>query len=65
VSGIADAIARNSSGDVETVIDWKSDIEMSPSKLAAYQTQLGEYRNQTGAKQALLVLMSAGRILNA
>jgi len=65
VSGIADAIARDSSGDIETVIDWKSDIEMSPSKLAAYQTQLGEYRNQTGAKQALLVLMTAGRILNA
>jgi hypothetical protein len=38
---------------------------MSADKLAAYRTQLGDYRKQTGAKRALLVLMTAGKILNA
>ena len=38
---------------------------MNADKLAAYRTQLGDYRKQTGAERALLVLMTAGKILNA
>jgi hypothetical protein len=56
VSGIADAVARGGDDRIEAIIDWKSDVEMNADKLAAYRTQLADYRTQTGAKYALLVL---------
>jgi ATP-dependent exoDNAse (exonuclease V) beta subunit len=65
VSGIADAVARDMNDKIEVIIDWKSDVEMNAGKLAAYRTQLGDYRKQTGAERALLVLMTAGQVLNA
>jgi ATP-dependent exoDNAse (exonuclease V) beta subunit len=64
-SGIADAVARDAHDNIETIIDWKSDVEMNDDKLSAYRAQLGDYRKQTGAKRALLVLMTVGKILNA
>ena len=64
VSGVADAVARNTEGKIDVVIDWKSDVEMNAAKLAAYRLQLGEYRLQTGAERALLVMMTTGTILN-
>jgi ATP-dependent exoDNAse (exonuclease V) beta subunit len=64
ISGIADAVARDANDEIEAIIDWKSDVEMNSGKQAKYQTQLGDYRKQTGAKRALLVLMTEGRILN-
>jgi hypothetical protein len=64
VSGIADAVARDATGKIETIVDWKSDVEMCPSKLAAYISQFRDYRESTDARQALLVLMAAGTILN-
>ena len=64
-SGIADAVARDGNGRIEAIIDWKSDVEMNADKLAAYRTQLGDYRKQTGAERALLVLMTSGTILEA
>ena len=63
VSGIADAVARDVNDKIEVIIDWKSDVEMNANKLAAYRAQLGDYRKQTGAERALLVLMTAGKIL--
>ena len=65
VSGIADAVARDVNDKIKAIIDWKSDVEMNPDKLAAYCSQLSEYCNQTGAERALLVLMTAGRLMNA
>jgi exodeoxyribonuclease-5 len=63
VSGIADAVARDVNDKIEVIVDWKSDVDSN--KLAAYRTQLGDYRKQTGAERALLVLMTGGTILNA
>jgi ATP-dependent exoDNAse (exonuclease V) beta subunit len=63
-SGIVDAVARDANGRIEVTIDWKSDVEMNDDKLEAYRTQLGEYREQIGAGRALLVLMTAGKILS-
>jgi len=65
ISGIADAVARDEHGGIEAIIDWKSDVEMNADKLANYRSQLGDYRKQTGAKRALLVLITSGKILNA
>ncbi len=63
VSGVADAVAYNSEGRIETVVDWKSDVEIDPPRLNSYRAQLEAYRSQTGAREALLVLMSKGRAL--
>lgn len=63
ISGIADAIARDAHEQVEVIVDWKSDVEMNADKLAAYRAQLGDYRKQTGADRALLVLMTAGKVI--
>lgn len=64
VSGIADAAVRDMNDNIELIIDWKSDVEMNANKLAAYRTQLGDYRIQTAAPRALLVLMTTGKTLN-
>jgi exodeoxyribonuclease-5 len=63
VSGIADAIACNENGKIEIIVDWKSDVEMNSTKYTAYKAQLGAYRKQTDAKEALLVFMTPGAIL--
>ena len=63
VSGIADAVACDVNNKIEVIVDWKSDVEMNATKLAAYRAQLGDYCKQTGASRALLVLMTAGKIL--
>ena len=64
MSGIADAIARDSTGKVLAVIDWKSDVRISIEKLAAYGAQIADYGIQTGAERALLVLMTSGKIIS-
>ena len=64
VSGIADAVVRDSSDKITTIVDWKSDVKMNGEKLASYRTQLSDYRRQTGAERALLVLMTEGKVLN-
>jgi hypothetical protein len=63
VSGIADAVAANSAGKIEVIVDWKSDVVMNVDKLNAYRGQLDSYRKTTGAVRALLVLMTAGRVI--
>ena len=65
VSGIADAVAPDGNDGIEAIIDWKSDVEINADKLAAYRTQLGDYRRQTGAKPAILVLMTRRKVVNA
>jgi hypothetical protein len=63
ISGIADAVACNSDGGIDVVIDWKSDVDPSATTIAHYRKQIDEYRQQTGATRALLVLMTAGKVL--
>ena len=49
---------------IEVTIDGESDVEMTANKLAPYRTQLGDYRKQTSAEQALVVLTTAGTVRN-
>jgi hypothetical protein len=63
VSGIADAVAVNSAGKIEVIVDWKSDVVMNADKLNAYRGQLNAYRETTGAARALLVLMTAEKVI--
>jgi ATP-dependent exoDNAse (exonuclease V) beta subunit len=63
VSGIADAIARDAQGEIDAVIDWKSDVTPSPERIDHYRKQIDDYRRHTGAKWALLVFMTLGKII--
>ena len=63
VSGIADAIAYDDGGRIKTVVDWKSDVALDAERLNSYYGQLDVYRRQTGARNALLVLMTPGKIV--
>jgi len=63
VSGIADAVAYDDEGRIETIVDWKSDVELDAERLRAYRRQLDAYQGQTRARSALLVMMTAGRIM--
>jgi ATP-dependent exoDNAse (exonuclease V) beta subunit len=65
VSGIADAVAPDAEGGIEVVVDWKSDVDPSSATIAHYRKQIDEYRVQTGAKRALLVLMTTGKVIAA
>ena len=65
VSGIADAVAYDREGGIDTIVDWKSDVEIDAERLRAYRRQLDAYQRQTGARSALLVMMTAGRIMVA
>jgi exodeoxyribonuclease-5 len=65
VSGIADAVALDAEGGIETIVDWKSDVAPNQSTIAHYFKQIDEYRRHTGAKRALLVLITPGRIMEA
>jgi ATP-dependent exoDNAse (exonuclease V) beta subunit len=65
VAGVADAVALDAQGGIETIVDWKSDVAPSQSTIAHYFKQIDEYRRHSGAKRALLVMMTAGKILEA
>lgn len=65
VSGIADALAWDEDGKIEAIVDWKSDVEVLPDRVAHYLEQLRTYRRETGAKRALLIFLTPSKVLNA
>jgi exodeoxyribonuclease-5 len=64
VSGIADAVAVDNHGRLDAVIDWKSDIAADSSAVLHYRDQIDDYRRYIGAKRALIVMMTTGRIVD-
>ena len=65
VSGIADALAWDEDGKIEAIVDWKSDVEVLPERVAHYLEQLRTYRQETGAERALLVFMTPSKVMCA
>jgi exodeoxyribonuclease-5 len=63
ISGIADAVAVNCDGQIEAIVDWKSDVAMAADKLNVYRGQLQTYCKHTAATRALLVLMTTGKVI--
>jgi hypothetical protein len=64
-SGNQSSIAYDAKGRIDIVVDWKSDVEIDADQLTAYHVQLDAYRRETGAEQALLVLMTLARVIAA
>jgi hypothetical protein len=57
VAGRADAVSVTD-GRIDVVIDWKSDIDLSPSVRADYRRQLQEYMSAVQADLGALMFMS-------
>ena len=64
VGGVADALAYDASGFVDTVIDWKTDVDPGARQVDQYRAQLRDYLDATGAKRGLLVFVSSGLVLD-
>jgi ATP-dependent exoDNAse (exonuclease V) beta subunit len=65
VSGIADAVAYDTEGRIEIIVDWKSDVDIDIDRLNFYRGQLDTYRRHTGAPHSFLVLMTPGTVIAA
>jgi len=48
VSGIADAVALAPDGNIEVVVDWKSDVAPTAQTVAGYRSQMSSYIRAAG-----------------
>jgi exodeoxyribonuclease-5 len=60
-AGIADAIAHDR-GQIDTIVDWKSDVNPTPADIEAYREQVRDYLIATGAALGLIVFITSSRI---
>ena len=63
IAGVADAIALDPEGRPQVVVDWKSDVDLSPETVEHYRAQVGTYLDMTGADRGLIVMMTSGRVV--
>ena len=63
VSGIADAVALAPDGNIEVVVDWKSDVAPAAQTVDDYRSQVRAYIRATGAARGLIVLMTSATVL--
>jgi hypothetical protein len=50
-------------GEIELVIDWKSDVDPDIATLNGYRSQMTDYLSALRANRGLIVLMTSGRVL--
>ena len=62
-AGIVDAIAFDTDGNPDVVIDWKSDVDPSLETLEHYRAQVRAYLDMTGADLGLIVAVTTGAIM--
>ena len=62
-AGIVDAVAVNSDGAPQVVIDWKSDVNPAPGTLDRYCDQVRAYLDVTGAERGLVVVATSGAVI--
>ena len=61
--GVADAIAFNSDGAPQVVIDWKSDVDPTSEAVDHYRDQVRAYLDMTGAERGLVVAVTSGTVI--
>ena len=62
-TGIADAIAFDSDGAPQAVIDWKSDVDPPPETLDHYCSQVRAYLDMTTIERGLVVVLTSGVVI--
>jgi exodeoxyribonuclease-5 len=63
-SGVADAVAFNSEGRPQVIVDWKSDVNPAPETVEHYRAQVSAYLDVTGAERGLIVLLTSGTVID-
>ena len=61
-SGVADAMAIATDGNIEAVIDWKSDVSPDRAIIELYRLQVRDYLAVTGAPTGMIVFLTLGTI---
>jgi exodeoxyribonuclease-5 len=61
-SGIADAVAHDDTGRIDTVVDWKSDVAPTNAQRALYREQVRDYMVVVGASRGLIVYATEGAV---
>ena len=61
-AGIADAVAVDQTGQIDVVVDWKSDVNPGADQIEVYRGQIRDYLQSTAAKTGLIVFLSLGRV---
>ena len=62
--GVADAVSRDAAGRIDLVVDWKSDVNPSPTIIAQYRSQVTSYLLASGAKKGIVVFLTSGTVEN-
>jgi hypothetical protein len=62
VSGVADAIAPTGAGGVGLVIEWKSDVELTPVTSNEHHAQLRQYMKAINCPLGAIVYMTLGQV---
>ena len=62
-AGIADAIAFDSDGVPQVVIDWKSDVDPTPETIEHYCSQVRAYLDMTDTERGLVVAVTSGAVI--
>lgn len=62
LTGAADAVALNDAGHASVVVDWKSDVVVSPGRRDQYRRQIQDYGDALGARYGLIVYATEGEV---
>jgi hypothetical protein len=64
IGGTTDAVAYDTDGSLELVIDWKTDVNPNAQQLALYREQVHDYLVATGAPEGLIVFVTTGQLVS-
>jgi exodeoxyribonuclease-5 len=62
VSGVADAVAMDEAGRVALIIDWKSDVELTPAASNEHRAQMRQYLKATSGPLGAVIYMTLGQV---
>jgi exodeoxyribonuclease-5 len=62
-AGVVDAMTLRATGNPDVVVDWKSDVNASPSTIDHYRSQVEAYIDMSGAAEGLIVFMTSGHVI--
>jgi exodeoxyribonuclease-5 len=62
-AGVVDAVALGPHGEVDALIDWKSDVSPSPEAIEKYKGQIRAYLDALNFSRGLIVFVTTGRVI--
>src|SRR3954466_478165 len=63
-AGVADAVALGPDGEIDAVIDWKSDVAPTPEIVGRYQAQGRAYLDALNFGRGLIVFVTTGQVIS-